>query len=410
MAADSGDATEAAAVAEALARTEQWFVRQGLPHFVAGFSPARTVLTSALPVLGALFPVQFLAAIAPAPSWPRRFAGVALGVALVGLGHLLAARLRGHPVRRRPDRVRAELVAAFILVGPLAGLAVGVPPWWVAVAAVGNTLLAGAVYLVTTFALASVAMWTVRRVAHEITELAPLAGRGLPMLVLFGVLTFFSSDLWRVAVALSAARLWLVVGSFMLLTVVFLLVTLPEELRRLRTDQPDAAAHAACAGTPLAGYLDRTGGPVRPAALGPAQRANMLVFLLLSQMIQVALLTTVVWVFFMAFGALAVRPEVIAGWLGHGPRPAYALGVPLPGLSSEIVHVATLLSSLTAFYFTISAVTDAVYRAEFFSRTLAELARVVDVRRCYLTLRHRLGDAAAAGPAGDASGPARVTS
>jgi hypothetical protein len=378
-------------VTAALAGIERWFVRQGVPHFVAGFEPGGDLLRSMSPVLMVVLPVALLVELAPAPSWPRRVAGIALAVAVLGVGHVLASRLRGRAVRRRPDRVDPEHVAAFVAVGPLVALAVGVDGRWAAAAALAGLLLVGSAWLVAAFALVSVVTWAVRRTMHEVGEIGVLAGRGLPMLVLFGLLTFFSSDLWRVAVALSPARLCLVGVSFLVLTVVFLLVKLPEELGRLRTDGSGEEISAACAGTSLDGVAvpggpTDPGGPAGPATLGPPQRANMLVFLLLCQLIQVALLATTVWVFFLAFGSLAIRPEVIAGWLGHGPHPAYLFGLALPGLSSEVVHVSTLLSALSAFYFTVSAVTDSAYRDEFFSRTLAELTRAALVRRRYLSL------------------------
>lgn len=388
-----------------LAPSEQWFVRQGLPHFVEGFSPSRATLSRTPGVLAALLQVQLLAEVALAPSWRRRLIGWLAAVAAVGVGSLVARALvaraprgraprgraprgralRGRALRRLRGRTGAALVV-FVGLGPLLALLLGAGGQPVAVAALGNVALAGAGYLVARFALVSVAGWTARRALHELRELGPLAGRGLPLLVLFGVLTFFSSDLWRVAVSLSTPRLLLVVGFFQLLTVLFLLVMLPAELDRLPGELSTDEIRAACVGTPLAGALDRAGPPIRRPALTAAHRLNMLVFLLLCQLIQVALLSTVVWVFFLVFGSVAVRPEVITGWLGRGPQPAHLLGAQLAGPSRDMLHVSTLLASLSAFYFTVSAVTDAVYRTAFFSRTLAELTRSVAVRCCYLTV------------------------
>jgi hypothetical protein len=380
-----------------LVQTEQWFVRHGVPHFVEGIAPSGAVLTRALPMLAALFPVQVLADVALAPSWRRRAVALLLVVAVVGATHLVAGRLRGRPVRQLPRRVRPEWLAAFVGAGPLSVLLVGADRRWVLAAALGSVALVGASYLVTTFALVSVASWTVRRTLHELSEIGALAGRGLPVLVLFSVLTLFSSDLWRVANALSTPRLLLVVGFFVVLTVIFLLVKLPDELDRLPTALPAEQVRAACAGTPLAGALDPAAPLLRSAALEPAHRLNMLVYLLLCQLIQVALLSTVVWVFFGVFSTVAVRPEVMAEWLGQAPAPAHVFGAVVPGVSRAVLHTSTLLSSLSAFYFTVSAVTDAVYRDEFFSRTLAELTRLLGVRCCYLTVR--------AGRAGPPAGP-----
>jgi hypothetical protein len=61
----------------------------------------------------------------------------------------------------------------------------------------------------------SVAVWILRRMRGEFRELGKLAGRGLPLLALFGVVLFFSGDFWHIAVALSAWWLWSVSGLFM---------------------------------------------------------------------------------------------------------------------------------------------------------------------------------------------------
>jgi hypothetical protein len=329
--------------------------------------------------------VQLLAEVALAPSWRRRLVGWLLASAVLGAGYLVVRALRRRPA---PGREVAAL-AGFVGLGPLLALLVGAGWRPVLLAAVGNAALAGAGYLVARFAVVSVVVWTARRTGHELRELGPLAGRGLPLLVLFGVLTFFSADLWQVAVWLSTPRLLLVVNLFQLLTVVFLLVMLPAELDRLPGELSADEIRTACAGTPLAGAADPPGPLVHRPALTAAHRLNMLIFLLLCQLIQVALLSTVVWVFFLTFGSVAIRPEVITAWLGRGPQPAHLFGAQLAGPSRDVLHVSTLLASLSAFYFTVSAVTDTVYRTEFFTRTLAELTRSVAVRCCYLTVRGR---------------------
>jgi hypothetical protein len=239
----------------------------------------------------------------------------------------------------------------------------------------------------------SVAVWVLRRMRSEVRKAGKLAGRGLPLLVLFGVVLFFSGDFWHIAVALSAGWLWAVSGLFLVLNNVFLFARLPEEYARLPREYTASDVRAACAGTPLESLLrDGTTVDVRgDAQIGPAQRRNMLVYLLLCQQIQVFLLSWMVFFFFVAFGAVAVRPAVIEGWLGRAASyPAHVVGVPIPGVSSELLHSALLLSAVSAFYFTVAAITDEGYRQEFFTRTLAELGRAVQVRCGYLSVHASL--------------------
>ena len=47
----------------AVTETERWFLKRGLPHFIADYSPTRDVLTRAVP----LFVLIFLFEVANAP-------------------------------------------------------------------------------------------------------------------------------------------------------------------------------------------------------------------------------------------------------------------------------------------------------------------------------------------------------
>ena len=242
----------------------------------------------------------------------------------------------------------------------------------------------------------SVAVWVLRRTRAEFREVGKLAGRGLPLLALFGVVLFFSGDFWHIAVALSAWWLWSVSGLFMVLNFVFLLSRLPEEYNRLPVEYSVEDVREACTGTPVESLVAAGSGVAvaGDARIGWPQRRNMLIYLLLCQQIQVFLLSWIVFFFFVAFGAVSVRPAVIEGWFGRPASfPAHILGVPVPGVSSELLHAALLLSAVSAFYFTVAAITDEGYRREFFDRTLAELGRAVRVRCGYLSVRAAAGEA-----------------
>lgn len=299
----------------------------------------------------------------------------------------------------QPDQAHAALIATerWFLVQGVPHFSEGTP---VRVALPGK--LAGLRRVADPVAIAvSVAIWVLRRTRGEFREVGKLAGRGLPLLALFGVVLFFSGDFWHIAVALSPWWLWTVSGLFMVLNYVFLLSRLPEEYNRLPTSYSAADVREACAGTPLEPLVaDGSGLAVaEEARLGWPQRRNMLIFLLLCQQIQVFLLSWIVFFFFVAFGAVSVRPAVISGWFGRPPSyPAHILGVPVPGVSSELLHAVLLLSAVSAFYFTVAAITDEGYRREFFDRTLAELGRAIRVRCGYLSVYTASGAELAADP------------
>jgi hypothetical protein len=233
------------------------------------------------------------------------------------------------------------------------------------------------------------AFWTVRRAVAEAREMGHLAVRALPLLALFGMVIFFTADFWQVAAALDSGWLWVTAAFFVVLIQAFLIARLPEEFGTLPKACTPDRIRASCTATPLAEFAG-AGTDLDPdPGLGPAQRRNMFLYLLLSQTIQVSLLSWMVFFFYVVFGAIAIRPEVLTEWFKHPVPDARLLGVRVPGVSSELLHVAVLLAGLSALYFAITALTDAVYRREFFDRTLAELDRAIHLRAAYLTARRR---------------------
>jgi hypothetical protein len=228
--------------------------------------------------------------------------------------------------------------------------------------------------------------WTLRRVLAEVREVGHLAVRALPLLALFGMVIFFSGDFWRIAAALSTGWLWVTAAFFVVLIQAFLVARLPEETGTLpRACTPDRI-RASCAATPLAAFAEGEPDLATDPALGLGQRRNMFMYLLLTQTIQISLLSWMVFFFYVVFGAIAIRPEVLKDWFGQVPPDAQLWGMTLP-VNSQTLHVAVLLAGISALYFAITALTDAVYRREFFDRTLAELDKAIHMRCAYLTVR-----------------------
>ena len=241
-----------------------------------------------------------------------------------------------------------------------------------------------------------VGFWVLRQLRSERREIWLLAGRGLPMLALFGVLLFFSGDFWHVAVALTSGWLWLVASFFFFLTFAFLLAQLPDEYKGLSGEYDPGEIRDACAKAKLPALVcDLPDSElVRVPLIGVEQNRNMLVFLLLRFQIQLALFSWMLFAFFVVFGSISIRPAVIEGWFGRRPvYPAHVLGVPFPGVSSELLHASLLLAALSTFYFTVSALTDETYRRNFLASTIDELRSAVAVRCGYLSLLAMSGGA-----------------
>jgi hypothetical protein len=137
-------------------------------------------------------------------------------------------------------------------------------------------------------------------------------------------------------------------------------------------------------GTPVAESLTRLDlAAVERAPLHGLPRANLLIVLLVAQAIQVLVLSLAVFAFFIVFGRLIMTPNVIESWTG---QQADTLGNSVLG-SVELYQVSVFLAAFAGLYFTVYAVTDQVYRDQFFTHVSHELERAIGVRTVYRALR-----------------------
>ncbi|GAB2682945.1 hypothetical protein [Thalassiella azotivora] len=302
------------------------------------------------------------------------------------------------------DRVRSLVAPRRLLLRGLAfavlalpvGAAVG---WWsgpssgVAVWATVLGLLA-VVHSAARLRLSVVARWAAARSLRQVGLLVPLVTRALPLLLIFTVFFFINTEVWQVAASLPPGVLWLTVLLFGGLAAVFLGARLPEEVDAVVQHVDAERVRRATRGTPLeragAELADRGEGVGVP--LTHVQRVNLLLVLLVVQATQVLLLALAVLAFFVGFGVVAIRPEIVDSWLGAPPTPlgwgAVTLGLPV---SVELVKVAVFLAAFSGLYFTVSAVTDPTYKEQFFTQISSELERAVGVRAAYVDLRERTG-------------------
>jgi len=265
----------------------------------------------------------------------------------------------------RRGRVLPVLGAA-ALVAAVTGLVVG--PWLGGASALGAALTALAaalaVYAVAVLRAWLIVGWAIRRTFRSMGLMLPLVTRALPLLLLFITFLFINAEVWQVAASLDGGVLWVAVLLFAAIAVGFLLSRLPEEL-----DTVDAG-------------------------LRGLERANLLIVLLVAQAVQVLLLALAVFAFFLLFGVVAMEPAVVSQWTGgalhppDGPVGAW-LG---ERLSLELLRVSTFLAAFSGLYFTVYAVTDEMYRSQFFSAVLRELESAVAARSAYRALRDGTGE------------------
>jgi hypothetical protein len=180
--------------------------------------------------------------------------------------------------------------------------------------------------------------------------------------------------------------LWLAVLLFATVATAFLLVRLPEELDRTDGALTAERVAAACEGTPFADLAPTRGDDLARTMSGGAakvtgfERANLVLVLLVSQALQVLLLSVAVFGFFLVFGAVAIRPGVMESWTGD--PPTWVLG-DLHLVSLELARVSVFLAAFSGLYFTVYAVSDENYRSQFFSSLMVEVEQAIGVRALY---------------------------
>lgn len=382
---------------DVIRRTETWFSHNGLPQFVDGYNSAEHIWTRALPAMIVVASVQLVSALSVALT--RTDTGLPLvavvvaGLALLAFGLWSKAR-RGYWFAPA-DRVGWPVLAGFLAAGVVAEMVevgqqvAGEVVGWGSVfgALVVQALLLALIYLVTRFAVLAMVGWAVRQTVRSAGDLYVVATKALPLLLIVLIVLFINTEVWQVAGSLDGPLLW---ASSGLLLVFGVLVTMERTHDQIATLQPDAPAEQvrkACSGTPLVRAVADVGAFGEPRLERP-QRRNLLVAALATQAIQAALIGLLVWLFFIIFGMVAITAPVQQVWLGDlGTADVFWTVGQDHVLSRALIRVATFLGAFAAFYTTIYASSDPVYRASFSDDIGASLQQAVDVRRAYLTVK-----------------------
>ena len=294
-------------------------------------------------------------------------------------------------VRRGLERPRVlRLVLVALVVGGAVGTGLGL--WRDDVDAglvwgVTAGLLVVVLYALFALRARVIAGWAVRRTLGSLGQLFPLVTRALPLLLLFITFLFINAEVWEVASRLDGSVMWLTVALFTAITVAFLLARLPEELQVFDDELVVERVVAGCRGTPMeqwaAAHDQETAQVMAQEELAGLQKVNLVLMLLITQIVQVLLLSLAVFGFFVVFGLLVMEPEVIRNWTGEELR-----SVPFfERANMELLQVSVFLAAFSGLYFTVYAVTDEVYRRQFFTSIVRELERAVSVRVAYRALR-----------------------
>lgn len=381
-----------------LRTTERWFLHRGLPHLIEGYRASEDVFTR---VVGVLFLVALLEATDAVErewTWWQNSLALVGGLALLVGAYAVVNLARGRSPLQRPDSVGPVDLGLFVVLPALVPLVFGDVEGAALTAGI-NLVLVGVIYVVVSYGLVSMTRWAVGRTIAALGTIVDLVGRALPLLFALTIIVFVNTEAWQVAAALPGPLFALTGAMFVIVGVLFLVTRLPGEVARLTVDAHRYEATDHCAGTPVEsqiGWFNEEsfeGRIADPPDLTRPQRINVYLVFLFAQAVQAALVSLAVFGFFIVFGLVAIRPVVVEGWLGDDIRTGELWTGHLFGhqvvLTTALLHVSGFVAFVAGFSFTVSLVTDASYREEFFDEIVGQVRQALAVRTVYLALRGR---------------------
>jgi hypothetical protein len=181
----------------------------------------------------------------------------------------------------------------------------------------------------------------------------------------FALVLFVNTEMWQVFAGIPDAFLVLVGGMFLVLGTGFVALRIPREVT----------------------VLEREVGQGPP--LERRQRLNVGLVLLVSQGLQVLVVTLSVGLFFVAFGALAIGPGVVESWIGSTGNEVLTVGLfgERAVVTEELLRVAGGIAAFSGLYYAIAVMTDSTYREEFLEELTGEMRQTFRERAEYLALR-----------------------
>lgn len=341
----------------------------GLPLLIQDYSASEDIFTRALPFLGFVAFLEVLGALKfDWPWWLNTlsfFGGLALLLASFGVFN----RWRGRPFFTLPRRVGVPELAAFVLLPSLLPLVFGGQLGAAALTAAGNLVLVFLVWAVVGFGVLSILRWAAARLFAQLSASLTLMVRALPLILFFGLISFFTAEMWQLFATVPTPRYVTAVALFLVIGLAFLVARLPDGVREVQSS------------------VDLAGRP-----LTRSQRVNLSLVILASQGLQITLVAALVWLFFTTFGALLVDVSVVEAWTATTPDSLFSISWLGGGADDRIVVTAQLLRSslgIAAFsglYYTVAMLVDATYRDEFMAELTDQMRSTFAVRTRYLDL------------------------
>jgi hypothetical protein len=350
-----------------LAAYERRFRRSGLPLFIEDYSATHDIFTRATPVFLLVFLAEMIGATSLDWSWWQNLLAAVGGLAALIGGFGVLNVVRGRRFRSLPERFGIPELAGFVLLPALLPLAFEGQLRQFFGVALGNLVLVGLIYLIVGYGLSATIFWGTTRLASELADSLRKLVRALPLLLVFSLVLFVSTEMWQVFSSMPTLFMVFVIALFGVLGIAFLVIRVPDEVRRIERD-------AGADGPPLR----------------RRQRYNVGLTLVVSQVMQVLVVSAGIGAFFVAFGMLAIGNHIYAAWdvsPGGWQTTIDVFGDHHLLLTDSLVRVALGVATFTGLYYAIALITDATYRDQFLHGVTEDLREVFAIRAEYLEVR-----------------------
>ncbi len=390
---------------------ERWFGRRGVPQLIEGYRTEASMDRRAAPFISLWLVVGTIREWGTRPDWPLgwNLAGTAATLGWMVIAWAIVGRLRGRPITRPLRRFDVFDVVAIGLLPAVPAAVIDGSAVEAVTATLGALTGIGVIYVIIGFGLIEIGGWAIQRLWAQLTEIAALITRTLPLLLILVVFLLFAAEIWEVAHAMSAAELGIVLLLLLLVAALLVVTTFRRELVTLESVSDPATLAADAAETPVASFAleaAAAGRRMAPPKLSLVERANLTLLVAIPQLVQALAVALVVGTFLSVVALVAIPASVQTGWIGEPARVLmqFELLGEARSVSAELLIVGAILGGIVGLYFGGLAITDPTFRTEQFDRAVAEVRQLLAARAVYQDAL-RLAPANSADPASQTPAP-----
>jgi hypothetical protein len=255
--------------------------------------------------------------------------------------------------------------------------------------AIVNVLLLAVIYFAASYGIVSMARWALGVLARQIGTVVLLLARALPLVALLVTFLFLTEEVWQTAGSIVGPVYWLAFLLFPVVGVLFLTSQLPRDVGTLNDFSASLELHgddfgALCADTPVANVAQAPADG-HPPALSRREWLNVALVSLISQGVQILLVSVLIGGFFVLLGILLVDERTTFAWARDvNVLVEFTVGNRQLVVTEQLLRVAGFLMAFSGLNFTVYLATDETYRREFRAEVLLDLRQAFAVRAAYL--------------------------